>query len=50
MRPALCGAGSVMTMSLETIATLRSNSGKVRAIQALMAMTTLRALTLPRGV
>ncbi|MNT27736.1 hypothetical protein D3C72_1633780 [compost metagenome] len=37
-------------MSLETIATLRSNCGKARAIQALMASTTRSATTRPEGV
>ncbi|MNN34643.1 hypothetical protein D3C81_1484580 [compost metagenome] len=44
------GRGSVMIMSLETIATVRSNCGKARAIQALIASTTRSAMTAPFGV
>ncbi|MNP24531.1 hypothetical protein D3C76_1172960 [compost metagenome] len=40
----------MMIMSLETMATERENSGKARAIQALMAMTTRLATTFPPGV
>ncbi|MCY1552230.1 hypothetical protein D9M68_886120 [compost metagenome] len=44
------GRGSVMIMSLETMATVRSNSGNARAIQALIANTTRSAATRPLGV
>ncbi|MCY1180128.1 hypothetical protein D9M71_689830 [compost metagenome] len=44
------GHGSVITMSLETIATLRSNCGKARAIQALRPSTTRSARTVPWAV
>ncbi|MNH20875.1 hypothetical protein D3C81_1430690 [compost metagenome] len=44
------GCGSVMIMSLETIATLRSNCGKARAIQAFRANTTRPARTEPEAV
>lgn len=41
------GRGSVISMSLETIATLRSNCEKPRAIQAFMASTTRSARMVP---
>lgn len=39
-----------MTMSLDTTAIVRSNCGKRLAIHALIANTSLPALTLPDGV
>ncbi len=39
-----------MTMSLETMAMLRSNCGNTSAIQALSASTSFLAVTLPHGV
>ncbi|MNF95173.1 hypothetical protein D3C84_779130 [compost metagenome] len=50
MRSSRSGRGSVMIMSLETMATERENSGKARAIQALIASTTRLATTCPPGV
>ena len=39
-----------MTMSLETMAMLRSNCGNASAIQAFSASTSFFAVTLPQGV
>ena len=44
------GQRSVMTMSLETMAMLRSNCGNASAIQAFSASTSFFAVTLPQGV
>ncbi|MNG25526.1 hypothetical protein D3C84_1103950 [compost metagenome] len=50
IRSSRSGLGSVMIMSLETMATERWNCGKARAIQAFIANTTRSQVTLPFGV